>query len=262
MSVVTTLCWCWRIERRDGVTIGLTAHDRDVVVDGLTYRAAPGMTPSAIVRDDTLDAPALEIGGALSHAAIGAGDLLAGRFDGARIMVFAVDWADPAAAVVPLAEGRIGTIETARGGFTAELLGGEARLDAPVVEAASPGCRATLGDRRCRVAMAGRRRMARVVAQDDARLVLDIDGTGYAQGRLRWIGGANSGLGEAIVGGDAAGVTLMQPPRFDGTGAMVEVTQGCDRTLATCRDRFDNVPNFRGEPYLPGIDLLTRYPGG
>ncbi len=47
-DMLTTIAWCWRIERRDGVTIGLTAHDRDVVVAGLVHRAAPGMTPSAI----------------------------------------------------------------------------------------------------------------------------------------------------------------------------------------------------------------------
>ena len=33
---------CWRVERRDGVAIGLTAHDRDLVIDGLVYRARAG----------------------------------------------------------------------------------------------------------------------------------------------------------------------------------------------------------------------------
>ncbi len=260
MNAVSTLTWCWRIERCDGVTIGLTAHDRDVVVDGLTCRAAPGMVPSAIERDDTLDPAAMEVAGALSHAAIGAGDLIAGRYDGARVAVFAVDWERPAASV-PVASGRIGAVGMQRGGFTAELLGGAVRLEAAVVEATSPGCRATLGDRRCRVAMAPRRRVTRVSAAEGARLMLAGGGAGCARGRLRWIGGANSGLSAMIVAGDGAGVTLEQPPRFDGTGALVEVAESCDGTLATCRDRFGNVANFRGEPYLPGIDLLTRYPG-
>jgi len=35
---------------------------------------------------------------------------------------------------------------------------------------------------------------------------------------------------------------------------------GCDRQLATCRDRFDNVPNFRGFPHIPGNDFVLRYP--
>ena len=35
---------------------------------------------------------------------------------------------------------------------------------------------------------------------------------------------------------------------------------GCDRALATCRDRFGNVPNFRGFPHIPGNDFVLRYP--
>ncbi len=43
-------------------------------------------------------------------------------------------------------------------------------------------------------------------------------------------------------------------------GTRVLVREGCDRTLATCAARFANAANFRGEPFLPGNDLLTRYP--
>jgi hypothetical protein len=51
-------------------------------------------------------------------------------------------------------------------------------------------------------------------------------------------------------------------PRFPTRpGELVEVIEGCDKTIATCAGRFANAANFRGEPYLPGIDLLTRYPG-
>ena len=35
---------------------------------------------------------------------------------------------------------------------------------------------------------------------------------------------------------------------------------GCDRALATCRDRFGNVANFRGFPHIPGSDFVLRYP--
>jgi hypothetical protein len=35
---------------------------------------------------------------------------------------------------------------------------------------------------------------------------------------------------------------------------------GCDRRLATCRDRFGNVVNFRGFPHIPGNDVVLRYP--
>ena len=260
---LTTLALCWRIDRRDGVTIGITAHDRDLEIDGLVYRAAPGMTPSAIGRSASLDADSMDVTGALTSAAIGEADLLTGRWDGARVALFATDWGDPGVRV-PLGEGAIGAVETRGDRLTAELRGISTALERPVVEETSPECRAALGDRRCRVPMAGRRRFARVTAVADTVLTLDTTepvANGYGGGRLRWFGGMNSGLEDAIARSDGATVTLRRPPRFAAAGALVEIEQGCDKRLATCAERFGNAANFRGEPWLPGIDLLTRYPG-
>ncbi len=260
---LTTLALCWRIERRDGVAIGLTAHDRDIEWDGLVHRAAPGMVPSAITRGAGLDPASMDVTGALSSEAIGEADLLAGRWDGARVAIFACDWTDPASQVA-LGEGTIGAIETRDGMLTAELRGAMAALERAVVEETSPECRADLGDKRCRVAMAGRRRFAVVTGIADNLLTLDTGEpvpNGYAQGRLRWITGANSGLEDAILSSTGEKVTLRRPPRFNAPGRVLLV-EGCDRTLASCAGRFGNAINFRGEPYLPGIDLLTRYPGG
>ena len=56
-SGTTTLCWCWRLTRRDGVRQGFTDHDRDLNFDGTTFEAAagfeqgmPGFDPSASAR--------------------------------------------------------------------------------------------------------------------------------------------------------------------------------------------------------------------
>lgn len=263
-SELGTIALCWRIERRDGVTIGLTAHDRDLAIGGLVYRAAPGMTPSAVARSAGLDADSMDVTGALTSSAISEGDLLAGRWDGARVALFATDWSDPGACVA-LGGGTIGAVETRGDALTAELRGAAAALERPVVEETSPECRAELGDARCRVAMAGRRRFARVVAVEGAVLTLDSGepvANGWGGGRLRWFSGLNSGLEEAVARSEGDDVTLRRVPRFAGVGALVEVIEGCDKSVATCAGRFGNAANFRGEPYLPGVDLLTRYPGG
>ncbi|KQU53095.1 hypothetical protein ASG67_09655 [Sphingomonas sp. Leaf339] len=266
---VATIALCLRIERRDGVAIGLTAHDRDLTIDGLIHRAAPGMVPSAIRRQVGLEADTMEVAGGLASAAIGERDLLAGRWDGARVQLFAVDWAADqmgAGGRVELGEGTIGAVEMADGRFSAELAGPGAGFDRPAVEDTSPTCRAELGDRRCRVAMAGRRRFARVVSVEDAVLTLDRGepvADAYGGGLLRWFGGANGGLESAIAISAGVQMTLRAPPVFAVTaGDLVELVEGCDRTLATCARRFGNAANFRGEPHLPGIDLLTRWPGG
>lgn len=265
MSAVSCVVLCWRVERRDGVAIGLTTHDRDLVIDGLVHRAAPGMTPSAIERSTALEADTMDVGGALSSGAIAAADLLAGRWDGARVRMFAADW-ETGATIAELGEGRIGAVELTEDGFTAELAGASAALARPVVEDTSAECRAELGDARCRLALAKHRRFARVVAVANAVVTLDavepVAG-GYAGGTLRWFGGANGGLEQAVDASDGAQVTLRRPPAFAvASGDLVELIEGCDKSLATCAARFGNAVNFRGEPHLPGIDLLTRYPGG
>jgi hypothetical protein len=46
-----------------------------------------------------------------------------------------------------------------------------------------------------------------------------------------------------------------------GDTALVEA--GCDRLIGTCKTKFDNVINFRGEPYVPGMDqIIQRGRGG
>ena len=269
---LTTLAFCWRVERRDGVAIGLTSHDRDLAIDGLRHRAAPGMTPSAVRREIGLGADTMDVAGALTADAIGAADLLAGRWDGARVTLFAVDWTG-APGRVELGEGTIGAVSLKAGQFTAELKGPAAALARAATEPCAPACRAELGDRRCRVPLAGRRRFARVASVAGPAVTVDGDEpspNAYGDGRLRWIGGANAGLESAVLASAGApspgfgqtAVTLRAPPAFAvEAGALVELVEGCDKRLATCAGRFGNAPNFRGEPYLPGVDLLTRYPG-
>lgn len=264
VDTLTTIAFAWTIARMDGVTIGLTDHDRDLVVDGIVHRAAPGITPSAIRRTGGLEADTMDVAGALTSAAIGEADLLAGRWDGARVRLTAVDW-ETGEVVARPGSGTIGAVETREGAFTAELSGAAAALERPAAEETSPSCRADLGDKRCRAAMAGRRRFARVVSINGEAVTLDIAEPGanaWGFGRLRWMSGANAGLESAVAASAGATVTLRPAPPFAvETGALVEVIEGCDKTIATCAGRFANAANFRGEPYLPGIDLLTRYPG-
>ena len=147
--------------------------------------------------------------------------------------------------------------------FTAELLGAAAVLNGPVAPSTSPDCRARLGDLACRVDMSGRRRIVAVSGVTDSAVATNGLAAGvYAFGALRWLTGANAGLTQAVVDNDEGAVALADAPAFAvEAGALALLTEGCDRQLATCAGRFGNGVNFRGEPYLPGMDLLTRYPG-
>src|SRR5699024_5557858 len=44
----TTLAWCWRIARADGVTFGFTDHDRTLSFDGTDFEPESGLTASEV----------------------------------------------------------------------------------------------------------------------------------------------------------------------------------------------------------------------
>lgn len=268
MSVIldgplTSLAFCWLLERKDGAGLALTSHDEAVVAGGVRYEPAPGMTPASIRSSLGIEPQASEVAGSLSATAISEVDVFAGRWDGAALALRAVDWTVPEAEAVELVAGELGSITRRDEAFETELKGAAARLEAPVCPHTSPQCRARLGDKACRVDMAGRSVRAAVVSVAGTEVTLDqAVGPEFQFGQLRVLRGKASGERRTILGVSGPVVTMqMALAGMPVTGDLVELTEGCDRTLATCSGRFGNAANFRGEPHLPGNDLLTRYPG-
>lgn len=263
---LTTLAICWRIVRRDGVALGFTTHDRPLTIAGLMHDSAPGMAPSAVVRSDGAEVDTMDVAGALTASAITATDLSAGCYDGAAVRLFMVDWQAPDAGALTLAEGVIGAVAIGSGadaGFSATLRGATAALAATVVESYSPECRADLGDRRCRIALRGRQRRGRVLTAAGERLRiagLAAAAGDYADGLVRVLTGPLAGSDRRILAAD--GDTLILDEALAVVeGSLVELTEGCDKRFATCAGRFANALNFRGEPHVPGGDVLTRFGG-
>lgn len=252
----------WRVYRTDGVALGFTSHDRDLLFGGLLHRAAPGMVPSAIRTSASLDDDSAEVEGALSHDSISEEDLLQGRFDGAQIQIGAVDWENLDHAV--LYAGSLGTIGSDGGGFSAELRSAKALLDSDTVPRTSPLCRARFCDAGCTLSVARFSRVAAAVEVDaDSHRIAfaGLDHELYRFGELRWLDGPQTGLIARILSSDANSLTIDLPPHPDlAPPSRARLREGCDHTLATCSARFGNAINFQGEPYLPGNDLLARYP--
>lgn len=260
---LTSLAFCWEIERGDGAGIGITTHDQAIERDGVTYVAEPGVTPAAITRGLGLEPHSAEVAGALTASGLTEIDLAIGRWNGARVQLTALDWANPDGDPIAMLSGELGEVSTAGESFSAELKGASARLGAPSCPSTSPECRAQLGDKQCRVDLAGRTARATVVSALGNVLVVEqtLDDR-YLFGRLRYLSGGNCGLETVVLGVAGARLTLRDRPRATvAAGTLVSLREGCDKRFQTCSTRFANAANFRGEPHLPGNDLLTRYPG-
>ncbi|GGA11134.1 hypothetical protein GCM10010923_22190 [Blastomonas marina] len=258
-----TVATYWRIARRDGVTLGFTTHDRDLAFDGLVHRAAPGMTPAAIRLNPGFAADSAEIEGILSHDAIAAEDLSAGRYDNARIAIGLVDW--ESLERHRLHTGTIGTVSAEGGRFAAELRSRKAELSRDPVPRTGPSCRAEFCGAECGLGSAHYTHRAVLNAVDrEANSVTVAGGPAPSMlvgGWLRWRDGSAAGLRSEIVAIDGDAVVLGDLLPSDlANGARVMLREGCDRLLQTCATRFANAVNFRGEPYLPGNDLIARGP--
>jgi uncharacterized phage protein (TIGR02218 family) len=260
---LTSLALCWKLERLDGAGLALTSHDAPVTSDGVLHESSPGMSPAAVTRSLGLEPQSAEASGALSSAALAEKDLALGRWNGAQVRMTVVDWLDAESAPIQLIAGEIGSVSIDGEAFSVELRGAAAVLEGSVCPATSAECRAEFGDKRCRVDMAGRSIVAHVVTSDAGALTLDIEvDERFVLGRLRYLSGANCGLDSVILSASGHVVELREIPRAAvENGCRVELREGCDKRFETCVSRFANAANFRGEPHLPGNDLLTRYPG-
>jgi len=268
----TTRATCWRLERRDGVVFGFTDHDADIVFDGVTYRAAQGLGASEAAQALGLGADDLDIAGALSSAAITEADLAAGRYDAAEVRVFDVNWAAPEVRAL-VGVYHLGEVSRGGLGFTAELRSRAALLTRKRGRHLLATCDAELGDARCGVALAPFTGAGVVASVSGDGRTITASGLGafaaglFARGVLTWTTGANAGAGDARAdvrahraSGAAALVELWRPPHeTPQPGDAFAIVAGCDKSLATCRDRFANVINFRGFPHMPREDAALAY---
>ncbi|WP_338467037.1 DUF2163 domain-containing protein [Novosphingobium sp. ZN18A2] len=258
----TVATW-WRIERTDGVALGFTSHDRDLYVSGIVLRAAPGMVPSAVRLTGGLDADSADITGALTHDAISKADLDSGRYDGARIAMGLVDW--ESLETLQIYAGTIGSVGREGAGFSAQLRSAKTALEREIVPRTAPTCRAEFCAGGCTLSAGRFTHEGRLASVSDDRSAVTVTAQIEANllefGTLRWVDGPEAGMTRRIeaVSGDV--LMLDRPVEAGATpGARLILREGCDHTLETCGARFGNAANFQGEPFLPGNDLLTRYP--
>jgi uncharacterized phage protein (TIGR02218 family) len=270
-SGLTTIAHAWAIERKDGVILGFTDHDRDLVFNGITYRADTGLSALSLAQSTGLSVDNTEAIGALSDLSIREDEIEQGRFDGAEVRAWLVNWTDVNQRWRQF-RGTIGELRRADGGFQAELRGLTEALNRPLGRVYQKPCSAVLGDDDC-----GFNLNAPEYSIDVSLEVVDrsrifrwtgFDGFAadwFARGRMQVLDGAAVGLWGMIkhdrLDGGVRAIELWEPIRAPlQTGDTVRLSAGCDKRSETCRLKFRNLANFRGFPDLPGDDWLMAVP--
>lgn len=271
----TTIAPCWKLTRTDGVEYFHTGHDSALVIDGDTYNPVNGTILSQFEQQAGLGVDNLEVMFAFTTAGITKAEIEGNLFDGATIDVFLVNWADVTMGKALLAQNwLVGNIELRDYMAVAEVRSRAQLLNSSLIELYSPACRATLGDARCGVDFGSASPYivsGSVTALTDRRIFGDssrVEATDvFAYGLLTWTGGAsagglNTGLSMEVQSYDPVTdiITLfLKMPYAITIGDTYEMRWGCNKSAVSCKNKFNNFVNFRGEPFIPSPDQLLDY---
>ena len=287
----TGVCHCWRVTRIDATEYLFTDHDEEISVavaggdptgsptpDLLTFSPVNSFAVTATKKAASLAVDNLSIVGTIDDSATPIGfsetDVLAELFSDATVEIWLCCWTDLAVGLMPLKKGTMGTMVFRTSGFEAEMRGLSERLQRKVHKVFSIECDAVLGDTRCGVVLTGSPGFTRAVTvsnvTDNRTFECDLaEVEGWAQyGLASFIGGLNTGLSREIIEHIAAGgspstaqVTLLIPMPFDiVAGDTLNISAGCDKVFATCRDKFDNAVRHRGFHLLPLLETVAEFP--
>ncbi|WP_170572281.1 DUF2163 domain-containing protein [Ruegeria atlantica] len=270
-SGLTTTCRCWAIRRVDGQEFGFTDHDMGLSFEGITFKASTGLTATAIEQATGLSIDNSEAMGALSDAAVTENDIEAGRFDGAEVRAWLVNWAEPEQRMLQF-RGSIGEMRRAGGAFHAELRGLTDLLNRPLGRIYQKPCTAVLGDVTCKFNLdTPGYWVEAVVAELGADGDLQLTGAEspaqawFQRGRLDVVSGQASGLWAAIKLDQpiSGGRNISLWSGIGGglaVGDRVRLTAGCNKRMSDCREKFNNLINFQGFPDLPSEDWMLAVP--
>ena len=272
-SGATTLSRCWSVTRPDGLVLGFTDHDRDLSFDGITFRADTGLAGAALQRSTGLSVDNGEVMGALMDDALTEADIDAGRFDGAQVTGWLVNWQDVSQRLIEF-RGSLGEIRRKGKAFEAELRGLTEALNRPFGRVFQAPCSAILGDTSCAVDVTSplyRHDLPlEAVAQGRIFTFADLPGFQpgwFAQGRLDVLAGDGATLlaliKRDVQEAEARIIELWEPIRADlQAGDLLRLTAGCDKRMETCAGKFFNHLNFRGFPDIPEDDWVISVPSG
>lgn len=278
-------------------TIGFTSNSRDMTLPGhgaLVFKSVVGITPS-VVEQKLNEAANMELQGIYADGIFEREQVVNGLWDYAKIEVFSACWDDPDLGELVHFSGTLGDFKDYQLSFTAEARGLISRLSSDAGVVTTRYCRVReFGDAQCgfsdttltidgdpysiqavitQARVDGTSRRTLVVDSSLPGVYIPVDGgdpapTGFFNNGLMTGTGDNVGVVREILSYENDGglltfklkrpfpIEINDPLDF---GFIVKA--GCNRTLENCR-KYNNVINFRGEPFIPGFEAMNRIPPG
>lgn len=263
---------CYTVTLPSGQVLRWSGSDVAVTFGGNTFTLGPGITRNRLrwvvgVEVSTLDLTLTDILGTQIAGQGLMAFIRARGLYGARVVLERAFWAfgdaGPRGALVWFA-GAVADCKLDRYGAQLTVTSDIERLNVMVPrDVYQPGCLNSLYDGLCQVSRAaftvtgaatsatsaGRTTFSHALAQ----------AAGYFDlGVVTMTSGANAGQSRTVKQHTGSQLVALQPWGFAvASGDTFSVVAGCDKTQATCTDKFGNLARFRGMPYIPQADTVT-----
>ncbi len=272
----TTRALMMRLDLRNGVSVGLTDHDRDIPgvligdgSDALDYYAGMAILPTQLELTLGTGVDDIDVTGIIDDEVFTRARLLGGTYANATVKLFEVNWKDLSMGVIPYMKGLTAKVNMDEDEFKLIVQSETTKLAQTKGRIISPYCDAVFGDSRCTKIIPPL--AATVTAAYNNRQV-EFSYTGefiddfFNKGTLEFTTGPLAGTRRVEVfdwfsygSGGGYGELWTRLPSTPGVGDTVNIYRGCGNTIQECV-AYANGVNFRGFPYVPGRDRYLRMP--
>jgi uncharacterized phage protein (TIGR02218 family) len=257
-----TIARILKITCKNGSVIAVSDTDLPITVEGVTYQPSAGFQSLKVNVTADAQVSNQSLGSAL--VSVPEADILGGVYDGAVVEAAWASWQNPSYGKLVFFQGTIGDITWTEAGFLADIVSYMRAMELNMGHVVSATCRHQLFSTvsagkigACTLSATSYTFTGSVNVISIPKWKFTVTGLSQADGyfdngTITFTSGNNAGLSAVVKEHTAAsGFKLFLPTAFTfASGDTFSVQAGCDKTLATCRDKFNNVVNFGGFPHI------------
>lgn len=270
-----SLCRIWKVVPLSGPTLFFTDADEDVTFDGDTYLSSTGFMVSDVSTSASSGAGSADLKfffGDDINTSITKEKLKRGYFDNCTVLIQIIDRENPSYGAMTLLDGTAKAPEgTNRGYGNFQVVSKLERALQKIGGVYQSECATTLYSAQCGVNKASFSTTGVVGTVTNRRkftvdFVSNPENYYYSFGLLLWTSGLNTGFTCEVLTQYSLDATFDQillalnTPYTVAAADAFTIYAGCDLRPSTCKDKFNNLVNYRGFPYFPGPDRITKNP--
>lgn len=262
----TNIVKCWKITLKNGEILGFTTASENFYCDNVKYNKILANDISDLNTNLDIDNDSVKISNLISSELISANDILCGKYDGANVELFLLDLENLDKGKISLINGKISDIEFKNNTFIANIKGLKNEIDKVIGDVYTPLCRASFCDKKCKLNSLNftyngvvDNIIDNIMFATNENIILSKSSGYFENGIIEFISGENIGQKTEVKQFNNGKFMLASElPYKLNLGDEFKVIAGCDKQFTTCCEKFYNAINFRGEPHLPGIELLLK----